>query len=852
MNAVPDGYPHNWQPRGGGATGELLRNFDWAATPVGPIGSWSAALRTTVDIVLNSPIAMVLMWGPSHTMIYNDGYAVVAGARHPFALGNTVPEVWPEIWDWNRESLAAGLAGELRQHTDVPLTLNRNGAPEALWFDLFYTPIYECGGSIGGVLCSVIDVTSRVLEERRLRADSMQLNERRAIEQALLNSQDRFANIFAQASVGLSELSLDGRFARVNDALCQMLGREEADLLGLHMDDLIHPDDMAENRARVAQLLKTGLPFTLEKRYYRPDGQWVWVSSSMSRLDDAMGRPLALIAVKTDITERRRIEVALRDLNDTLEQRVGREIAERDKAEEALRQSQKMEAVGQLTGGVAHDFNNVLQIIAGNLQMLQQQVRSNDVARRRVEMAQTAVDRGARLSAQLLAFARRQPLRPVVADLSRLVTNMDGLLRRALGEAVDLVTVIGSGLWNTQVDPGQIENVILNLAINARDAMGGAGRLTIELGNAVLDEYYVNRLIDVPSGQYVMLAVTDTGCGMTPEIMERAFEPFFTTKAEGEGTGLGLSMAYGFVKQSRGHIKIYSEPGHGTSVKIYLPRSMMDEEEPPARDQSGPVVGGSETVLVVEDDPGVRDVVRDMLSTLGYRVLQAENGAAALHVLQGDVPIDLLFTDVVMPGDVSSPELARQAQQMRPDIAVLFTSGYPQNAIVHGGRLDEGLELLSKPYQRDELARKVREVLDKRIIQALPLAPAEAPAARGASMRILVVEDNPDSQQMVCELIGMLGHTVTGVGDGEAALALLAQQEFDILFTDISLPGISGIQLARTALAQGGALRGALRIIFSTGYGKEALSQLEFPASTLRKPYDLAELQAALDQSAEH
>ncbi|MGO4378630.1 PAS domain S-box protein [Pseudoduganella sp. RAF19] len=850
MNMAPargDNPATGWQPHGGAVTGTLVRALDWSATAIGPMSCWSPALRNTVDLVLNTPIAMVLMWGPSHTMIYNDGYIAIAGARHPRALGGTVPEIWPEIWDWNREMLTAGLGGEIRQHNNVALTLMRNGHPEEIWFDLAYTPVYQDDGSVGGVLCTVLEVTSRVMEERRLRADSALLNERRAFEQALLNSQDRFAGIFAQASVGLSELTLDGRFARVNDALCQMLGRSEPDLLGLHMDDLIHPDDMAENRARVEQLLKTGVPFTLEKRYYRPDGDWVWVSSSMSRLDDEQGRPLALIAVKTDITERRRVEVALRELNDTLEERVGREIAERGKAEEAMRQSQKMEAVGQLTGGVAHDFNNVLQIIAGNLQMLQMQMRNNDVARRRVEMAQDAVDRGAKLSSQLLAFARRQPLRPVVTDLGRLVGEMEELLRNAIGEAVELVTVVGSGLWNTLVDPAQIEAVVLNLAINARDAMGGTGRLTIELGNAVLDEYYVNRLVDVPSGPYVMLAVTDTGCGMSPEVVERAFEPFFTTKPEGEGTGLGLSMAYGFVKQSRGHIKIYSEPGQGTSVKIYLPRSMMNEEENTVHDLSSPVTGGTETILVVEDDPGVRAVVYDMLCTLGYRVLQAQNGEEALRILHGTTPIDLLFTDVVMPGSVRSPDLARIACELRPELAVLFTSGYPQNAIVHGGRLDEGLELLSKPYQRDELARKLRQVLDQRTMPEAPAMTATDIAAREASMRILVVEDNPDSLQMVCELIGMLGHTVTGVGNGEAALELIAQQHFDILFTDVSLPGISGIELARRALTQQ-----PLRVIFSTGYGKEALDQLEFPASMLRKPYELAELEAALNPPAEH
>ncbi|CAN7177926.1 response regulator [Pseudoduganella sp. LjRoot289] len=691
--------------------------------------------------------------------------------------------------------------------------------------------------------------------QRRYVGVAFDITRRKLVEQALRASQDRLAAIFGQASVGLSELDLTGRYRRVNGALCQMLGRTEDELLGLHMDDIIHPQEMEENRALVRRLLAEGTPFTLEKRYLKPDGDWVWISSSMSRLDDEAGQPQALIAVKTDITERRRIEIALRDLNDTLEQRVGREIAERDKAEEALRQSQKMEAVGQLTGGVAHDFNNVLQIIYGNLHLLQQDLPDGEDGgtRKRLAMAIAAVERGAKLSSQLLAFARRQPLQPMVSNLGRLVGNMDEMLRRTLGERIEVATVAGSGLWNTLVDPGQIENVVLNLAINARDAMRGEGRLTIEVGNAVLDEYYVNNLLDVPSGQYVMLSVTDTGAGMTPEVLRRAFEPFFTTKPEGEGTGLGLSMAYGFVKQSRGHIKIFSEPGEGTSVKIYLPRSLTDEtQELPGL--SGPALGGDETVLVVEDDPGVRAVVLDMLGGLGYRVLSAENGEQALRVLERE-RVDLLFTDVVMPGTLRSPDLALAARGMQPDIAVLFTSGYPQSAIVHGGRLDPGLELLSKPYRRDELARKLRHVFNNRSQEQLArqrkrelagelLAPAPG-IARNSSLRILVVEDNLDSQQMVCELIGMLGHTVSGVCDGEQAWALLQAQRFDILFTDISLPGMSGIELARRMLAGGS----QARIIFSTGYDKEALERLEFHASVLRKPYDLMELKAALDNS---
>ncbi|SFU76229.1 hybrid sensor histidine kinase/response regulator [Pseudoduganella namucuonensis] len=985
MNA-PSMTPHGYQPHGGGRTGQLVRDFDWSATSLGPASHWSAALRTAVDIVLNSPVPMVLMWGGEHVMIYNDGYAGIAGARHPAALGGTVPAVWPELWYWNSAILEAGLRGEVRSVEEQEMTTLRNGAEELVWFDLHYTPVYDSCGAVGGVLCTVNEATARVLRRRELaqagreprhtaepprvagggatgravteellrmaqeaggigsfewfpatgrmvvsatyrrlwgfaddvevtaelllgmiderdrrragpmrmdrhnpleytefrirRADtgeqrwlarqgegvgddegrryvgvSFDITVRKQTEQALRASQDRLAAIFGQASVGLSELDLTGRFRRVNGALCHMLGRAEQALLGLHMDDIIHPEELEENRALVRRLLATGVPFTLEKRYLRPDGGWVWISSSMSRLDDEGGQPQALIAVKTDITERRRIEVALRDLNDTLEQRVGREVEERGKAEEALRQSQKMEAVGQLTGGVAHDFNNVLQIISGNLHLMQQQAaqqaRPDPAMQKRLEMAVAAVERGARLSAQLLAFARRQPLQPIVSNLGRLVSNMDDLLRRTLGETIEVATIIGSGLWNALVDPGQIENVVLNLAINARDAMRGGGRLSIEVGNAVLDEYYVNNLLDVPAGQYVMLSVTDTGHGMEPEVLRRAFEPFFTTKPEGEGTGLGLSMAYGFVKQSRGHIKIHSEPGNGTSVRIYLPRAMTDEAQEPER-RTGPVTGGSETILVVEDDGGVRSVVLDMLSGLGYRVLQAADGEAALRILEREA-IELLFTDVVMPGRLSSPDLARAARALQPDIAVLFTSGYPQNAIVHEGRLDAGLELLSKPYRRDELARKLRHVLNNRgqemlarRLRAEPvgdLLPPEPAIARDSSLRILVVEDNLDSQQMVCELIGMLGHTVHGVGDGEQAWAQLRAHDFDILFTDISLPGMSGIDLARKLLAEGK----PTRVIFSTGYGKEALDGLEFPAGVLRKPYDLMELKAALD-----
>ncbi|ARP97359.1 PAS domain-containing sensor histidine kinase [Bordetella genomosp. 13] len=393
-------------------------------------------------------------------------------------------------------------------------------------------------------------------------------------------------------------------------------------------------------------------------------------------------------------------------------ERLRNEAHERAHMEFALRQSQKMEAIGKLTGGVAHDFNNLLQVIGGNLQLLAKDVAAsgNERAQLRLRNALGGVSRGSKLASQLLSFGRRQPLAPTVVNLGRFIRGMDDMLRRALGEGIELETVAAAGLWNALVDTSQIENAVLNLAINARDAMAGHGKLTIEAGNAALTDAYAARHSDIEPGEYAMLAISDTGPGMPPEVLEHAFEPFFTTKPEGQGTGLGLSMVYGFVKQSNGHIKIYSEPGEGTTVRIYLPR-VRQEEEPAAEIELGPVVGGTENILVVEDDEQVRDTVVAMLSDLGYGILKAKDALSALAIVESGAAIDLLFTDVVMPGPLRSPELARQTRERLPGVAVLFTSGYTENAIVHSGRLDPGIELLSKPYTRETLARKIRHVL---------------------------------------------------------------------------------------------------------------------------------------------
>ncbi|HEY0491455.1 MAG TPA: CHASE domain-containing protein [Telluria sp.] len=395
-------------------------------------------------------------------------------------------------------------------------------------------------------------------------------------------------------------------------------------------------------------------------------------------------------------------DISQRKAADVLELERGKAL---DEARAALQHAQKLEAVGKLTGGIAHDFNNVLHVIGGNVQLLQLISKGEERFRQRLVSMQSAVDRGAKLSAQLLAFARRQPLQPQVVDLARVLGNMDDLLRRALGESVRLEIRADDTLWNTLVDPGQLENVILNLVINARDAMPGGGVVTIALENSI-------RTLasdDAPAGQYVRLTVSDTGAGMSAEVQALAFEPFFTTKPVGQGTGLGLSMAYGFVNQSGGHIQLVSAAGTGTSVMIDLPRSKEDETHVDVA-PVGDSVGGGETILVVEDDAEVRETAISMLQQLGYTVLHAQDGESALALIQGGAQVDLVFTDVVMPGPVSSTELAGKAKRVLPGLRVLYTSGYTRNALTTGGRLDAGVQLLNKPYRREELALRIREV----------------------------------------------------------------------------------------------------------------------------------------------
>ncbi|MBO9187978.1 PAS domain-containing protein [Rhizobium sp. L80/93] len=966
----------------GGECGELIRSKDWSKSLAGSIDGWSAAMRTTVANIVNSPVAKVLMWGPHHVMIYNDTYREIAGERHPMALGTPVSAAFPEVWDWNRPILEAGLRGETVSHRDQPIVFNRAHGPETLYLDLFYTPVYDGDGDVGGVMCTIVDTSARVLAEARLADREAELRRVTDAVPMLISYVDRdhvyrFANgayrdwfgaepetmighhvrdvigqiayeerresivraLAGEAIVSETELphsdggvrqvevryvphiepdgsvpgvhilgidvqeraqreaalaASNGRFRTAMDAVHGVLWTNSADgrmigeqhgwatltgqtpeeYQGYGWSSAVHPGDVAATVEAWQAAVAAKSMFVHEHRVMRHDGAWREYAIRGLPILDTAGEIIEWVGVHTDITHQRAAEAALREqaealarqvrhreraeaqlrhVNENLEARVIAEIDERRQAEAKLAQSQKMETVGKLTGGVAHDFNNLLQVVSGNLQLLVKDIAGNQRAETRVANAMAGVSRGSKLASQLLAFGRRQALEPKVVNVSRFVRGMDDMLRRAIGEAIEVETVVTGGLWNTFIDSAQVENALLNLAINARDAMNGRGKLTIELANAHLDDAYAFSHEEVTPGQYVMLAVSDTGSGMSPDIIEKVFEPFFSTKAEGKGSGLGLSMVYGFVKQSGGHVKIYSEVGEGTTIKLYLPRALQSEDVEVAID-TGPISGGTETVLVVEDDDAVRETVVAMLSDLGYCVLKSVDASSALNVIESGIPIDILFTDVVMPGTLKSPELARKARARLPNIAVLFTSGYTENSIVHGGKLDAGVDLLSKPYTREALARKFRSLLGNDKQRAVSAGAETQPTTQTqtaqvvnkasplvtSQLTVLLVEDDALIRMNTSEILQDAGYIVVEAGSAEEAMAALETVPFDVLVTDVNLPGASGLELADRARN----LRPSAAIVFATGDTSSVKNEVE--SGVLGKPYDAEALIAVI------
>lgn len=917
-------------------TAQLIRAFDWAATPLGPIDGWPQSLLTATSLLIASPVPIVMLWGWEGVMIYNDAYSVFAGARHPRLLGSNVREGWAEVADFNDNVMKVGLGGGTLAYRDQELTLHRHGEPEQVWMNLDYSPVYDESGKPAGVVSIVVETTERVQADRR--AAALQERQHQMLRQmpgfvAMLTGPDfiyeyvndayvkisqrtdfigrGFKEVFpdiaeqgffelldrvyksgqgivsrgmelrlhgssepqfidfvfeplrdAKGDVGgifiggyevtdayratlalqdserrlrelngdlerevlertqargktwqlspdlLGALNADGYFETTNPAWKTVLGWSEAEVRSTAIWDLLHPDDRERTRDGF-DLAHTGQPVIhFPNRYRCKDGSYRWISwlgipdegliycsgrdvtaekaaeierdrlweltqDMLARADYAGGmsavnpawtkvlgwskqeletNPYADIIHPDDVgaTVEALEEMGRTSKPTRFENRIltatgdwkhigwtvspepddlnfiaiGRDqTAEKDRqlelelAQEALRHSQKMEAVGQLTGGLAHDFNNILAGITGSLQIMQTRITQGRIADvdRYVNGALGAAKRAAGLTQRLLAFSRRQTLDPQPTDLNRLVAGMEDLIARSVGPHIHIETAAAAGLWTTFVDPGQLENALLNLCINARDAMPDGGRLTIETGNRWLDDRSASAR-GLTRGQYISLCVSDTGTGMSPDIIARAFDPFYTTKPIGQGTGLGLSMVYGFAGQSGGSARIYSEIGKGTMVCIYIPRHLGEieiesEEAEISRSEDITRTDQHETILVVDDEPLVRMVVVEQLEELGYAVLEAEDAPSALKILNTRKLISLLVTDVGLPGGMNGRQLADAARQHRPDLKVMFITGYAENAVLNHGHLDHAMHVMTKPFNVEDLGRRINSLL---------------------------------------------------------------------------------------------------------------------------------------------
>ena len=653
---------------GGGEMGELTRAYDWSATPLGEPKTWPQSLRTAVRILLNTNHPMFIWWGPELIQFYNDAYRQTLGPeRHPSALGQSGRECWAEIWDIigpQIEQVMSGGGATWHENQLVPVT--RHGRLEQVYWTYSFSPIDEDDG-VSGVLVVGRDVTEDVLAAVKLRERSRIWN----VTQDLLVIVDR-----------------NGVWRTVNPAWTRTFGWSEAELLNRTSEWLEHPDDGGLTRMDVGHLIQGNLTVRFESRFRHKDGSYRWLSW-------------------TGVPDQDRIFAVARDVT------AEKAATERLKAtEEALRQSQKMEAVGQLTGGIAHDFNNLLTGIVGSLDLLQIRLNQGrtDNAARYIEAAMISANRAAALTHRLLAFARRQPLIPKGVDVNQLIVSLEDLLRRTIGETIDLKIATAANLWCTLCDPNQLENALVNLAINARDAMPEGGKLTISTADARLDDATADTPA-LPPGDYICIAVTDTGTGMSAEVAARAFDPFFTTKPIGQGTGLGLSMIYGFARQSNGHATIDSRLGEGTSIRLYLPRYQGGVAAPHrSAARASEHAASGETVLVVEDEPIVRGVILEMLQDQGFRTLEAVDGPSGLRLLRSRARIDLLVTDVGLPG-LTGRQLADQARETRPGLKILFMTGYAESAARSQGFLQPGMEMITKPFELDNLSRKIRSMV---------------------------------------------------------------------------------------------------------------------------------------------
>jgi len=647
-----------------------------------------------------APGFMAMMVGPDHIFdLANPAFLQLIGHRD--VIGRPVQEAVPEIGRQGFVDLLDRVyrTGEAFVGSSMPVALQRRpgAAAELRYVDLVYQPVRDAAGEVLGIFAQGTDVTDRIAAEASARSSAAEL---RSFAEAMPNH-------FWTAQP-------DGRLDWFNERVYSYSGTAPGALDGRGWADIVHPDDVEPTLAMWKVSLATGASYEAEFRLRRADGLYRWHIARAVPVRGSDGVILKWVGTNTDIEDQKMNAQALAHLNDTLEARVAEEIAERQQTEAVLAQAQKMEAVGQLTGGLAHDFNNLLTGIIGSLQLLETRLAQGRLAEigKYVNAAQGAAKRAAALTHRLLAFSRRQTLDPRPVDMNRLVAGMEELIRRTIGPEIELEVVGAGGLWTTFVDANQLENALLNLCINARDAMPKGGRLTIETGNRWLDPRAA-RERDLPPGQYLSLCVSDTGDGMPPDIIARAFDPFFTTKPLGMGTGLGLSMVYGFARQSGGQVRIYSEVGQGAMVCIYLPRFAGEAAPEPDMNAAAADIASAtgETVLVVDDEPSVRMLVTDVLRDAGYGSLEAADGPQAIRILESPTTIDLMVTDVGLPGGLNGRQLADAARVLRPELKVLFMTGYAENAVIGNGQLDAGMEIITKPFEMEEVLRRIRTLI---------------------------------------------------------------------------------------------------------------------------------------------
>jgi PAS domain S-box-containing protein len=649
-------------------------------------------VRRLREMVSQSPSFSALLWGPDHRFaLTNPAYQQLIGHRD--VIGLTVREALPEVEQQGFIDLLDSVfaTGKAFVGKDVEVVLRRSSGSlaETRYVDFVFQPIKD-EATVTSIFVEGIDITDRHRAEEALRASEARLRQLNAnLERQVIERAQARSLTWKLSPDLLGALNSKGYFETANPAWESVLGWTEAEVVSMSIFDLLHPDDREHTRAGF-ELTQVGQPaLRFENRYRCKDSSYRWISWIGIPEDGYV------YCTGRDVTAERAAE------------------AELAVAQEALRQSQKMEAIGKLTGGIAHDFNNLLTGIIGSLDIIRKRMAAGrtDEIQRFMDVASTSAQRAGALTHRLLAFARRQSLDVRPNNINRLVGNMEELLRRTLGERTEPECSLFAGLWTAFTDANQLESAILNLAINARDAMPDSGRLTIETTNVHLDEAYTSLQEDMVSGDYVVINVSDTGTGMPPDVVAKAIDPFFTTKPLGEGTGLGLSMVYGFAKQTRGHLRIASEVGHGTTIKLYLPRALQDAVvlEKPIGEA---LRGQGETILVVEDDATVRLILADILGELGYDILLASDARPAIPILQSNRRIDLLMSDIVLP-HINGRKLAEIARASRPDLKVLFVTGYAENAAVRGDFLDAGMDMLTKPFASDALGAKVRAMIER-------------------------------------------------------------------------------------------------------------------------------------------